>query len=59
MKNDLKTKLVNRNLYLIDRFFVKDSLTDNQTITDLINNQFGFIKDTPYINDLQKVESLV
>lgn len=42
------------NLYLIDRYFVKDSLTDNQTITDLINSQFGFIKDTPYINDLQK-----
>lgn len=42
------------NLYLIDRFFVKDSLTENQTITNLTNSQFGFIKDTPYISDLQK-----
>ena len=42
------------NLYLIDHFFVKDSLTNNQTIIDLINSQFGFIKDTPYISDLQK-----
>ena len=42
------------NLYLIDHYFVKDSLTDNQTIVDLINSQFGFIKDTPYISDLQK-----
>ena len=42
------------NLYLIDRFFVKDSLTESETITDLINSQFGFIKDTPYMGDLQK-----
>lgn len=42
------------NLYLIDRYFVKDSLSDNQTIADLISSQFGFIKDTPYMNDLQK-----
>lgn len=42
------------NLYLIDRFFVKDSLTNDETIVNLINSQYGFIKDTPYINDLQK-----
>ena len=42
------------NLYLIDRFFVKDSLTENQTIASLINSQIGFIKDTPYMSDLQK-----
>lgn len=42
------------NLYLIDKFFVKDPKTDNQTITDLINSQIGFIKDTPYMSDLQK-----
>lgn len=42
------------NLYLIDRFFVKDSQTDDQTIANLINSQIGFIKDTPYMSNLQK-----
>ena len=42
------------NLYLIDKYFVKDQQTDNQTIVDLINSQMGFIKDTPYMNDIQK-----
>lgn len=42
------------NLYLIDRYFVKDPLTENQTIADLINSQIGFIKDSPYMSDLQK-----
>ena len=42
------------NLYLIDKFFVKNQQNENQTIIDLINSQIGYIKDTPYINDLQK-----
>ena len=42
------------NLYLIDKFFVKDPEADNQIIENLINSQIGFIKDTPYITDLQK-----
>lgn len=42
------------NLYLIDKYFVKDPQTDKQTIANLINSQIGFIKDTPYISDLQK-----
>ena len=42
------------NLYLIDRFFVKDPQTDDQIIANLINSQIGFIKDTPYMSNLQK-----
>ena len=41
-------------LYLIDKFFVKDEQTDYQRIDNLINSQIGYIKDTPYMNDLQK-----
>lgn len=42
------------NLYLIDKYFVQDSLTSHNEIEELINSQFGTIKDTPYLTDLQK-----
>lgn len=42
------------NLFLIDRYFVQDSLSNHTEIEDLINSQIGIIKDTPYITDLQK-----
>lgn len=41
------------NLYLIDKYFVKDHKTEDEKIKDLIDSQIGFIKDTPYISDLQ------
>lgn len=41
------------NLYLIDKYFVKDSQTDNEIIKKLIDSQIGFIKDTPYMSDLK------
>lgn len=42
------------NLYLIDRYYVQDSLANDSEIEDLINSQMGYIKDTPYISDLQQ-----
>lgn len=42
------------NLYLIDKYYVQDSLANGKEIEDLVNTQMGYIKDTPYINDLQK-----
>lgn len=41
------------NLYLIDKYFVKDIQSDNETIKKLIDSQIGFIKDTPYMSDLK------
>lgn len=41
------------NLYLIDKFFVKDPQSDNEIVKELIDSQIGFIKDTPYMSDLK------
>ena len=41
------------NLFLIDKYFVQDSLTSYNKIEELINSQIGIIKDTPYMTDLQ------
>ena len=41
------------NLYLIDKYFVKDTHSDNEIIKKLIDSQIGFIKDTPYMSDLK------
>lgn len=41
------------NLFLIDKYFVQDSLTSDYKIEELINSQIGIIKDTPYMTDLQ------
>lgn len=41
------------NLFLIDKYFVQDSLTSDNKIEELINSQIGIIKDTPYMTDLQ------
>ena len=35
------------NLYLIDKYYVKDSLANDKEIEDLVNTQMGYIKDTP------------
>ena len=41
------------NLYLIDKYFVKDPQNDCLIIKKLIDSQIGYIKDTPYISDLK------
>lgn len=47
------------SLYLIDKYYVQDSLPDYQKIKDMINGLSGTIRDTPYMMDLQaKIEKL-
>lgn len=41
------------NIYLIDKYYVQDSLPDYNHIDQLIKGLSGIIKDTPYIIDLQ------
>ena len=41
------------NLYLIDTYYVRDTLPDYEKIGQLIKGLSGVIKDTPYIIDLQ------
>ena len=41
------------NIYLIDKYYVQDSLPDYDHIDQLIKGMSGMIKDTPYIIDLQ------
>lgn len=47
------------NIYLIDKYFVHDSIPDYDKIKELINRMSGTLKDTPYMMNLQaKHESL-
>lgn len=47
------------SLYLIDKYYVQDSLPDYSKIKDMINGLSGAIRDTPYMMDLQtKIEKL-
>lgn len=47
------------NLYLIEKYYTKDSVPDYEHLEKLIESQSGIIKDTPYIMLLQsKIESL-
>ena len=47
------------NLYLIDKYYVKDSQPDYKELEKLIDSQGGIIKDTPYLmNLLPKIEKL-
>ena len=41
------------NIYLIDKYYVQDTLPDREEISRLIKGLSGIIKDTPYIMDLQ------
>lgn len=41
------------NIYLIDKYYVQESLPDYNHIDQLIKGLSGIIKDTPYIIDLQ------
>lgn len=41
------------NIYLIDKYYVQDTLPNYEHITQLIKGLSGIIKDTPYIIDLQ------
>lgn len=41
------------NIYLIDKYYVQDSLPDYTEIGELIKGLSGSIKDTPYMIDLQ------
>lgn len=41
------------NIYLIDKYYVQDSLPDYKHIDQLIKGLSGVIKDTPYMIDLQ------
>lgn len=41
------------NLYLIDNYYVQDSLPDYNHIDELIQGMSGIIKDTPYMINLQ------
>lgn len=41
------------NIYLIDKYYVQDSLPDYNHIDQLIKGLSGIIKDTPYIIELQ------
>lgn len=42
------------NIYLIDRYYVQDSLPDYDHMDQLIKGLGGVIKDTPYMISLQK-----
>ncbi len=47
------------NIYLINKYYVQDSLPNHQKIEELIEGLSGTIKDTPYILDLQgKLENM-
>lgn len=41
------------NIYLIDKYYVQDSLPNYEQISQLVKGLSGIIKDTPYIIDLQ------
>lgn len=41
------------NIYLIDKYYVQDTLPDYNRIDQLVKGLSGVIKDTPYIIDLQ------
>lgn len=41
------------NIYLIDKYYVQDTLPDYEQIDQLVKGLSGIIKDTPYIIDLQ------
>lgn len=41
------------NIYLIDKYYVQDSLPDYERLSLLVKGLSGVIKDTPYIIDLQ------
>lgn len=41
------------NIYLIDKYYVQDTLPDYDQIDRLVKGLSGVIKDTPYIIDLQ------
>lgn len=41
------------NIYLIDKYYVQDSLTNYSRIEELVQGLSGKIKDTPYMLDLQ------
>lgn len=41
------------NIYLIDKYYVQDSLPDYNHIDQLVKGLSGIIKDTPYFIDLQ------
>lgn len=41
------------NIYLIEQYYVQDSLPDYSRIDELIQGLSGSIKDTPYMIDLQ------
>ncbi|WP_455672707.1 thioredoxin-like domain-containing protein [Phocaeicola sp.] len=41
------------NLYLIDKYYVQDSLPDYERTKKLVEGLSGIIKDTPYITELQ------
>lgn len=41
------------NIYLIDRYYVQDSLPDYHHIDKLIKGMGGILKDTPYMIELQ------
>lgn len=47
------------NIYLIDKYYVQDSLPDTKKIKELINGMNGAIRETPYMmNLLAKIEQL-
>lgn len=41
------------NIYLIDKYYVQDSLPNYEQISQIVKGLSGIIKDTPYIIDLQ------
>ena len=47
------------NLYLIDKYYIKDSLPNYKDLEKLIESQSGIIKDTPYLMTLlPRIEKL-
>lgn len=42
------------NLYLIDKYYVQDTLPDYEHIRQIVKGLSGNIKDTPYMTDLQE-----
>lgn len=41
------------NIYLIDKYYVQDSIPDYERMEELLKGLHGIIKDTPYMIDLQ------
>lgn len=41
------------NIYLINKYYIQDSISDYDRVKELVNGLSGIIKDTPYITDLQ------